>query len=84
VLPREIVRAKGLLGEVVDGLNRIDSLPALIVWADKDFAFKDAARRRWERIFPNHHTHVLRGVGHFLQDDAGDEVASAIREWWPS
>jgi haloalkane dehalogenase len=81
VLPREIVRAKNLLGQVAAGLEQIESLPALIVWADKDFAFKESARRRWESTFRTHVTHTLQGAGHFLQDDAGDEVAGAIREW---
>jgi haloalkane dehalogenase len=82
VLPREIVRAKDLLEELASGVDRIASLPALIVWADKDFAFKEAARRRWEGTFSTHLTHTLAGAGHFLQDDAGDEVAATIREWW--
>lgn len=83
VLPREIVQATDLLREVGGGLHRIESLPSLIVWADKDFAFKESARRRWEDTFPTHVTHTLHGTGHFLQDDAGDEVSGAIREWWP-
>jgi haloalkane dehalogenase len=49
----------------------------------KDFAFKNDALRRWEHVFLTHHTHRLEGAGHFLQDDAADEVCRSIRDWWP-
>lgn len=54
----------------------------LMLWADRDFAFKNDARTRWEHMLPEHRTHVLKGAGHFFQDDAGDEAAAAIRDWW--
>jgi hypothetical protein len=54
----------------------------LIVWADRDFAFKESARRLVEHIFPTHLTHTLHRTGQFL--DAGDEVVRAIRERWAS
>jgi len=78
------VRAKAPLSEVEAGLPRLARLPALILWADRDFAFKNEARSRWQDLLPRHSTHVLAGAGHFFQDDAGDETAAAIREWWSS
>jgi pimeloyl-ACP methyl ester carboxylesterase len=26
--------------------------------------------------------HPLRGAGHFIQEDAPDEIAAAVRSWW--
>jgi haloalkane dehalogenase len=84
VLPREITRATGLLDEIEAGIGRLNRLPTLIVWADKDFAFKEQARQRWEATFPNHRSHVVAGAGHFLQDDGGADICRAISDWWVS
>jgi len=52
VMPREILAADELLSEVERGLPRVAHLPALIVWGDRDPAFKEPQRLRWERTFP--------------------------------
>jgi haloalkane dehalogenase len=83
VMPREILGAHDLLAEVEQGLERVSGKPALIVWGDKDPGFKVAQLRRWERIFPNHRTVILRGASHYIQEDAPDEIIAAIKAWWP-
>ena len=83
VMPREILAANDLLADVEHGLARVADKPALIVWGDKDPGFKEAHRLRWERTFPNHRTHILRGASHYIQEDAPDEIVTAIKDWWP-
>jgi len=53
------------------------------VWADKDPAFKEPQRLRWERTFASHQTQILRGASHYIQEDAPEEITAAIRQWWP-
>lgn len=84
VMPREILAARDLLTEVEDGLGQLAGRPALIVWGDKDPAFREPQRLRWERTFPNHRTEILRGASHFIQEDAPDEIVAVIKEWWPA
>ena len=84
VMPREILAARDLLTEVEQGLERVAGKPALIVWGDKDPAFREPQRLRWERTFPDHRTVVLRGASHYIQEDAPDEIVTAIKEWWPT
>jgi haloalkane dehalogenase len=38
-------------------------------------------RRRWEAVFPDHRTVLLEGAGHYIQEDALDEIISAILDW---
>ena len=38
-------------------------------------------RRRWEAVFPDHRTVLLEGAGHYIQEDAPDEIISAILDW---
>src|SRR6266516_167980 len=83
VMPREILAAHELLSEVEQGLPRVAHLPALIVWGDRDRAFKERQRLRWERTFPNHKTVILPSASHYIQEDAPEETVAAIRDWWP-
>jgi haloalkane dehalogenase len=45
----------------------------------KDFAFRDAELSRFERVFPKHKTVKLATASHFLQEDAGEQIAEEIR-----
>jgi haloalkane dehalogenase len=83
VMPREILTARELLAEVAGGLRRVADKPALIVWADKDPAFKEPQRLRWEQTFASHQTQILHGASHYIQEDAPEEIIAAIRQWWP-
>jgi len=84
VMPREILAARDLLTEVEHGLGQVADKPALIVWGDKDQAFRRPQRLRWERSFPNHRTEILHGASHYIQEDAPEEIVAAIKEWWPT
>jgi len=81
VFPREIIAATPFLAEVERGLERLRDRPALLVWPDRDQAFGDRERRRWEELFADHRTVPLTGAGHYIQEDAPQEIATAIREW---
>ncbi|WP_329408036.1 alpha/beta fold hydrolase [Nocardia vinacea] len=82
VLPRCITASRALLADVEAGLPGLASLPTLIIWGNADVVFGDKERRRWEQLFPNHHTVIVEGAGHFVQSDAPDRFAAAIRDWW--
>ncbi len=82
IFPGEILRSRQFLGEVEAGLARLAERPVLIVWGDQDIGFREKERRRFEQIFPRHRTVILRGAGHFIQEDAADEIVAAITAWW--
>jgi haloalkane dehalogenase len=81
VLPRAITRNDGFLAEVERSLTRLAGLPALILWADRDIAFRAKERERWERLLAQPTVHILRGAGHFVQSDAADEFTERLRSW---
>jgi len=82
VLPARIVGSRAFLADVEAGLPALAGRPALIVWGDSDIAFRAQERERWERTFPDHHTVVVEGAGHFVQSDAPERYAGAIRAWF--
>lgn len=83
VFPRELLGSRAFLAEVERGLGRLRDLPVLLLWGDRDPAFRDVERRRFEALFPRHQTIILRGAGHFIQEDAPEEIVQAIRAWSP-
>jgi haloalkane dehalogenase len=84
VFPRAIVGSTPFLRQVEAGLAHLSDKPALICWGTKDVAFREKERQRFERTFARSHTTILEGAGHYVQEDAPDEIVSAIDAWWPS
>jgi len=76
--PRQLVAASPYLENVEANLPKLADRPAPIVWGMKDFAFRDAERELFERLFLRHKTVLLDDASHFLQEDAGDRIAEAI------
>ncbi|MGH3726293.1 MAG: alpha/beta fold hydrolase [Mycobacterium sp.] len=81
VFPREITASRAFLADIEAGLRDLAALPTLILWGDGDFAFGDAELRRWQQIFTDHKTVIVKGAGHFVPSDAPEQFASAIRNW---
>lgn len=80
IAPRQLVAASGYLADLEATLPVIGDRPTLIVWGQRDFAFREAARQRFEKLFPDHRTVLLAGASHFLQEDAGEQIAAEIRK----
>jgi haloalkane dehalogenase len=81
VFPGEILASRPFLADIERRLPSLSDRRALVVWPTKDVAFGERERRRWEEIFPNHRTVLLEGAGHYIQEDAADEIVAAIRSW---
>jgi haloalkane dehalogenase len=81
VFPREILASGAFLAEIESKLAGLADRPALLVWGTKDFAFRAAERRRWEQLFPEHRTVLLDGAGHYIQEDAAQDIVATIRHW---
>jgi haloalkane dehalogenase len=83
IFPREIIGSREYLATVRDGLAHLAHLPVLITWGERDPAFRAHERRAFEERFPRHRTVLLPRAGHFIQEDAPDDIVAAIRAWWP-
>jgi haloalkane dehalogenase len=61
--------------------ERIQDIPTLLAWGMKDRAFGPRFLGPFEELFT--HAQVVRytDVGHFVQDEAGDEVADEIQSF---
>lgn len=81
VFTREILGSAELLATVEVGLATLASMPTLILWADRDVAFKPRHRRRLQAGFPSSTTIVLREAGHFAPEDVSERIAEHMRSW---
>ncbi len=82
IFPRQLQAASPFLAEIYKGMHTLTDKPALIVWGEKDFAFQEPERSRFEQLFPNHKTVLLLNAGHFIQEDAPDDIMRAVRGWF--
>jgi haloalkane dehalogenase len=82
--PRELVAARSYLREVEARLPALADKPALLLWPDSDPGFGQTELRRWQSLFPAARTVVLRRTGQFIDEDAPQDVAEAIVDWWSS
>ncbi len=84
VFPRQIPAGpdgpvSDFLGSVHDGLISLHSKPTLIAWGMKDFAFPPAfLDNYWLVDFPNAQVHRIPDAGHYLQEDAHEEIVPPL------
>jgi len=79
--PKQLIQAHAFLSEVEEGLSVLQDRPTLLVWGTGDHAFRELYRERFEQLFPDHRTVLLKNAGHFWQYDAPEEVAAALHSW---
>lgn len=83
VLPREILRSRSFLEQVHSGMGPLQALPSLLLWGDRDIAFREREKRRWATLLPAARIVDVAGAGHWPQSDDPDAFARAVRDWWP-
>lgn len=69
------------LTAIDEGLARFRDRPMLLVWGAKDWCFTLDFLREFQRRFPQAESHVIADAGHYVFEDAPDEVASTVRDF---
>jgi haloalkane dehalogenase len=72
-------RSYELVSSVDKGLDRFRHLPVLIGWGELDFVFDRHFLAEWERRFPEAEVHRYPDCGHYILEDAGQEIVPLIR-----
>ncbi len=71
-------RNYALVSEVAASLEKFRNLPMLICWGELDFVFDRHFRAEWERRFPRAEVHSFADAGHYILEDAAEEVIPLI------
>jgi pimeloyl-ACP methyl ester carboxylesterase len=74
-------RAYELVKATADRLNLFAGVPMLIAWGLKDFVFDHYFLDEWTRRFPDAEVHRFEDCGHYILEDAGDEIIPRIQEF---
>jgi haloalkane dehalogenase len=82
VFPREIRTAEPWLAELETRVTaNLGDKPIVLVWGMKDPAFgRGGILERWESMFPQATVIRLADAGHYIQEDAPDEIVGAIAD----
>jgi haloalkane dehalogenase len=70
-----------LVSEVQDKLERLRDVPMLICWGMRDFVFDGEYLAEWERRVPRAQVHRFPDAGHYVLEDAGNEIRTLLREF---
>lgn len=64
-----------------ESLARWRDVPARIVWGERDWCFTPAFRARWQEALPQAKAYRLAGAGHYLFEDAAEELRDKIADF---
>ncbi|MCU7616241.1 alpha/beta fold hydrolase [Chryseobacterium sp. PBS4-4] len=78
IFPKEIVGSRLFLKDVELGMNNLVDKPVLFIWGDADGAFREGELSRLQEFFPKNELVVLKGVKHYIQENAPDEICKAV------
>ena len=78
VFPRQIVASTPWLEQLWRRIAALKDKPTLFVWGMKDVAFREKELQRWQGALPHSHTVRLPAVGHFVSEEAPEELAQAV------
>jgi cis-3-alkyl-4-acyloxetan-2-one decarboxylase len=70
-----------IVADTAAALHRFVDIPALICWGMKDFVFSHEFLEEWERQLPNAEVHRFADAGHYILEDAADEVIPLVEQF---
>ncbi|MCP4783215.1 MAG: alpha/beta fold hydrolase [Fuerstiella sp.] len=74
-------RSYAALKAVEDGLKQFQHSPMLLVWGMKDWCFSPEFYREFCERFPEAERHPITDAGHYIFEDAHDELLTTAREF---
>lgn len=70
-----------LVSSVEAALPEFKSIPLLLIWGEKDFVFDTDFLDGWIKRFPDAQVRRFADAGHYILEDAADEVIPIIKEF---
>ena len=67
-----------MVSDIAASLAQFDKLPMLVCWGLKDFVFDKHFLDEWQHRFPEAQVHAFDDCGHYILEDASDEVVPLI------
>jgi len=71
-----------VLKEIENNLNLLKDRKIALIWGCRDFCFTTHFLERWKEIFPEAESFSFKTAGHYVLEDAKDEVIKHITEFF--
>jgi haloalkane dehalogenase len=78
VFPKQIISSSDWLADLWSKRKAIADKPSIIFWGKKDIAFRGIELKRWKSLFIDVNVHEYDNVGHFVQEELGDELCPLV------
>ncbi|MBL9038378.1 MAG: alpha/beta fold hydrolase [Archangium sp.] len=69
------------VNEVSQKLGQFSKIPVLVCWGRRDFVFNDAFLAEWRKRLPNAEVHTFDDAGHYVLEDAHEEILPIVRDF---
>jgi haloalkane dehalogenase len=66
------------------GLARLANRPVLLIWGMRDWCFRPSCLERFRQHFPDARLLRLPDAGHWVVEEAPEEVAACLRDFLSS
>ena len=66
---------------VDDHLHVLADRPMLICWGERDFVFDSHFLDEWRRRFPKAEVRTFPGAGHYVLEDASEEIVALVKDF---
>lgn len=77
--PRD--RSYALMKSIDEGSGQFADRPVLVCWGGRDFCFDDTFLALWKERFPDADVHCFADAGHYVLEDAGDDILRLVKEF---
>ena len=74
-------RGYDLVSSISAGIGQFNTLPMLILWGELDFVFDQHFLTEWRQRFPDAEVHSYADCGHYILEDAKEDVIPLISEF---
>jgi haloalkane dehalogenase len=82
-IPRPSDSTWKTLSTIENGLSNLHQ-PCILMWGMKDWCFNTTCLERLQRLFPQAQTHPLPNAGHYVVEEAIDEIIGVLRSFFSS
>lgn len=70
-----------LVSDIADSLAQFKNVPMMICWGLQDFVFDKHFLDEWKLRFPHAQVHEFADCGHYILEDASEEVVGHIKQF---
>ena len=80
VFPGQIIGSSHWLADLWGRREALAHKPSTIIWGKRDIAFRNIELDKWKSLFTHAEVHEFNNVGHFVQEELGDDMCVLVEK----